>query len=148
MTTSSPGAVRTGPAEPEPLYDDEKLRVNLRLLSGRRDWTGVPEWEAIGRQLVSLAERDSRSWPGHAAEYQGAFLTATVELLRRRPQSVIAADRPWGLLVARGRFAGRTAACEQAYCGITGRDTARQFGVVRLGSLQDVATAVAIDRIP
>jgi hypothetical protein len=111
--------------DPTHAMSDDDLRRALAALASLPDWPGRPEWEAIGGQLAALAERDSRERPRHAGEFQGAYVTAGVDLLRRSPDAVIAAARPWGLLAAQGRSAGRAAVAGEVAVGLTDRDPVR-----------------------
>jgi hypothetical protein len=83
---------------------------------------GQKDWEAIGAMALAFARRDGRHWRNHADEYVGAYVAAVISLFRERAASVIQARSPWGLAVAKGRFAGQTAVGAEATCGLTDRD--------------------------
>lgn len=111
--------------DPASAMSDDDLRRAVTAMAALPRWPGRPEWEAIGEQLTALADRESRAWPRHPEEFQGAYVTAGVELLRRRPDAVLAADHPWGLLATQGRFAGRAAVASEVAIGLTDRDPVR-----------------------
>lgn len=124
----STGQHENRPARPdqfdacEGVETDEGLRSALGRLVDQEEFRGGKDWEAIGAQVLSLAERQARHWHRHAAEYASAFTVAVVELLRSRPEVVLNAGSPWGLAMASGRYAAERAVAEQATGGLTGRD--------------------------
>lgn len=143
LCTAAAGVTKSDPVnDGKQKLDDDDLRSALTALAAHDDWTATKEWDAIGRQLLSLAQRDSRSWRSRASEYEGAYLAGAVEFLRRHPESVMAADRPWGLLVARGRFSGRGAIGAEATRGLTGRDP-----VTHRVRRSDLPQVVSLDHI-
>lgn len=100
---------------------DNGLRLRLTRLVDQHQFAGA-DWEAIGTQLLWLAERDAWRARHHSSEFISAFLAAAIELLRQHPQTVLSARSPWGLVVTKGRCAGRNAAGAEATCGLTDRD--------------------------
>lgn len=116
--------------------------VAERLLMGATV-AGVIEWDIVGAHALALAERDAHDWPSHADEYVGAYVAEVFTLLRRRPDVVANASRPWGVLVNSGRRAGQYAVSLEALGGLTGRDPVnhrvRLSDVPRVVSLESLA---------
>jgi hypothetical protein len=107
---------------PDPRTQDVSLRALASQLVVRGDVEDRADWEAFGKQLIACAQRDARHWPGHAAEYTSEYIAHAVELVRRRPSSVVNADSPWGYLVSASRRAGSRAVGAEVACGLTARD--------------------------
>jgi len=136
-------------APPGDVAGNDGLRRALATMVAEGSYAGRPEWEAIGRQVLTLADRDGWRWRRHASEYQDAYVLAAIEFLRDHPESVINARNPWGLVVTRGRFAGEWAVGAQATCGLTDRDPVshrvRFADVPRVVSLNEQRQARAAD---
>jgi hypothetical protein len=117
-------------------------QVAQRLLVGA-EVADMIEWEIVGGHTLALAERDAKDWPTHADEYVGAYVAEVFTLLRRRPDVVANASRPWGVLVNSGRRAGQYAVSLEALGGLTGRDPVnhrvRLSDVPRVVSLESLA---------
>ena len=122
MVAHGSAAVNDDGLDAADVASDEGLRRALSGLIDRAEFAGTREWEAIGTQVLALAARDARHWLPHASEHASAYTSAVIEFLRCRPQGVIQARSPWGLLVTKGRNAGRRAVGAQVRCGLTGRD--------------------------
>lgn len=105
-TRSGRDAAHPGTAEftapPGDVAGNDGLRRALATMVAKGSYAGRPEWEAIGRQVLTLADRDGWHWLRHASEYQDAYVLAAIEFLRDHPESVVDARNPWGLVVTRG----------------------------------------------
>lgn len=94
----------------------------IKTLVAGQDPAGLIEWERVGSRIIELARRESRPWRECASEYEGAFIGATVELIRSHALLLHSARRPWGLIVSHGRLAGMTAVGAHLSGGLTARD--------------------------
>jgi hypothetical protein len=110
------------PASDGPCLPDVELRCVLEKLIAGQSVAGMAEWEQVGAQVLTLAERDAQQWRRHASEYVGAYSMAVIEFFRKRPRVAANAASPWGLAVAKGRLAARHAVGAEALCGLTCRD--------------------------
>lgn len=130
------------------LDPDTVLRLTLAKIASGNAVDGTAEWEAIGRHVIGLAERDAKQWQRHASEYAGEYVAAVVELLRDRPEAVISADSPWGLAVSTGRRAGQRAVGAEAACGLTARDLRTHrpshVGAPRVVSLDQLIETIGV----
>lgn len=142
MTTNK--ARHRGEAE---LLDDDQLRTALTDLATLPDRQGLPQWEAIGRQLIALAKLESLEWHWHAEEFQGALIDDAIKRLLRYPQKVIAADHPWWLLITRARRAAKGAVAAESRVGITDRDpVTHRLRIAELGALKVSSYDVLVER--
>lgn len=98
------------------------LQSVLARLACGEDVLGSAEWELVGKHVLALAERDAVDWARHADEFIGAYATEGIALIRRRPDTLLRAQSPWGVVVAKGRLEGRYAVGLEAVVGLTGRD--------------------------
>jgi hypothetical protein len=126
------------PSTCDSVATNDGLVAALTHLRGR-PFAGTPQWEAIGAQVLYLAERDVCPWPRHSAEYSGAFTFGCIDFLVRRTTTVLNARSPWGLLITTGRRHAKSALGAEMACGLTARDP-----VTHRRRYADAATVISL----
>ena len=104
------------------LSTDTGLRSALARIADEPKLSHCEIWEEIGAHVLIRADRDAHRWHRHAAEFVGAYVLAAFELLKLRPEKVLGARTPWGVVVAEARRAGDRAVGHDMTCGMTARD--------------------------
>jgi hypothetical protein len=117
-----PARCTDGTAHDADLSTDTGLRTALARIADEPALSHGEIWEEIGAHVLIRADRDARRWHRHAAEFIGAYVLAAFELLKLRPERVLGARTPWGVVVGEGRRAGVRAVGLDMTCGMTARD--------------------------
>lgn len=96
---------------PLEIGENEQLRSALLTISAltRRQRLRHPAWQAIGVAIRARAQRAARDWPRDADEFTSAFIVGAFAYLDKHVDTLIAAQSPWGLLLAAAQRDGELA---------------------------------------
>jgi len=102
--------------------DDDGLRAAVQHCVQFPDEEHANIWHEIGAELLRRANRDVPRSSLHGSEFISAYIASAMDSLKRRPDRVINARSPWGLLVISARRVAVQAVAQEVAVGLTARD--------------------------